>query len=569
MDKIFRLPWQCGYFLVYGPVTMMNGALISTISTSDDPLTAVLCAASMLGDYFGTVAVANSTGMGHGDTIKLLQEAVAAGILQRQTESKLFFFSDITVRSDYQDKIFDPAYAALLRKVVRWQHLQLGLVHQQLSWLRDEIGYTKQMLQEQTASISGMMLAQDIQDGQLSTALGLIAIQAAVCMHVSRVSIWQYHRSEQALQCVELYDASGQYAVDGLERHAPDMPEYFGKLTREHVFRSDEVTTQAELAPLLESYFLPHQIQSVLDVSFHLGPEWGGVVSFEHQGAPKRWKFEEMLFANAIAAVVSMAYYERREKERSAQMETSIRAALLIQQAILPDEHKLRSLFADHFVLYRPKDIVSGDFYWATQVEEKSFLAVTDCTGHGVPGAFMSMITSTLLDKIVGIQHILSPALILDTLHEEIRRALRQDQTGNNDGVDIGLMMFCREASGDILLHFSGAKILLYYWQEGMEAMGEIPAARSSLGGIHREVIHQNHIRHFRPGAQFYMGSDGLADQCDPARKRMGKDRLRQILFQHAAQPMQTQQAALEDLLTTFSKGTAQRDDILWIGCRL
>ncbi|NJK84197.1 MAG: tetratricopeptide repeat protein [Saprospiraceae bacterium] len=117
---------------------------------------------------------------------------------------------------------------------------------------------------------------------------------------------------------------------------------------------------------------------------------------------------------------------------RDRQISSSIMAALTIQQAILPPPSKMNALLPPHFVLYRPKDVVSGDFYWLNQVADKTILVAADCTGHGVPGAFMTMIGNTLLDKIVRLRQVIAPADILSRLHEEIYTVLSQGETASN-----------------------------------------------------------------------------------------------------------------------------------------
>ena len=120
---------------------------------------------------------------------------------------------------------------------------------------------------------------------------------------------------------------------------------------------------------------------------------------------------------------------------------SSIQYAQNIQQAILPLENNIGKYF-DHFIIYKPKDIVSGDFYWYTELENRVYLASVDCTGHGVPGAFMSMIGSRLLNEIVIEKEITDPAKILALLNSKIIEALRQNETENADGMDVCLICF-------------------------------------------------------------------------------------------------------------------------------
>ena len=136
----------------------------------------------------------------------------------------------------------------------------------------------------------------------------------------------------------------------------------------------------------------------------------------------------------------------------------SIQYAQNIQRAILPVQNQISNLF-ESFIIYRPKDIVSGDFYWFTQINNTAFLAAVDCTGHGVPGAFMSMIGNSHLNEIVIEKQITNPAKILTLLNEKIIVSLRQDETANKDGMDVCFISIDLKSNE---ITFSGAKRPLY-----------------------------------------------------------------------------------------------------------
>ena len=157
----------------------------------------------------------------------------------------------------------------------------------------------------------------------------------------------------------------------------------------------------------------------------------------------------------------------------------SIRSAQTIQQAILPHYSLLRDLLFDYFVIFRPRDIVSGDFYWVSSVGtqfqttsenaqgSKNLVAVVDSTGHGVPGAFMSMIGNTLLDRIVKIERVTSPSEILTRLNLEIFLALQQNSNNNDEGMEIGLCSFEKMSESQTKVIFSGAPPTISCGTEG------------------------------------------------------------------------------------------------------
>ena len=130
---------------------------------------------------------------------------------------------------------------------------------------------------------------------------------------------------------------------------------------------------------------------------------------------------------------------------------SSMNAASIIQGAVLPTTEKLLQFFHDYFIIFRPRDIVSGDFYWIEEVKGQLFIIEADCTGHGVPGAFMSMIGKTLFDKIILVKQIYEPAKILAALHKEVTLALHQETTGNNDGMDVAVIRLRKNSENGAL----------------------------------------------------------------------------------------------------------------------
>lgn len=252
------------------------------------------------------------------------------------------------------------------------------------------------------------------------------------------------------------------------------------------------------------------------------------------------------------------------------QIRSSINAAKTIQQAILPYETKREELLKDYFIIYRPKDIVSGDFYWLNQIRNKTVLAVVDCTGHGVPGAFMSLIGNTLLDKIVRVWEILNPADILSKLHNDIQIMLRQEETNNNYGMDMVVITWETLKNDNIELRFAGAKNSIYYLEPDANDLKELKGDRQSIGGkLNRKLTFTTHTLELTPDTYLYLGTDGLEDQNNPKRKKFGHKRLIELLLENSFHPFHKQKEILETTLKAHMKDSSQRDDILWMGFRL
>ncbi|MGF1533019.1 MAG: tetratricopeptide repeat protein [Bernardetiaceae bacterium] len=258
-------------------------------------------------------------------------------------------------------------------------------------------------------------------------------------------------------------------------------------------------------------------------------------------------------------------------QEKQKNIADSIQYARRIQQAILPTTEQLQAALPEHFVFFRPRDMVSGDLYWMSdlrQKHQKVILAVIDCTGHGVPGAFMSLIANDLLNAIINEQQLHHPALILEQLHREIRRALRQSQTQNRDGMDMALI--CIDQLRQELC-FAGAKLPMVYVQEGV--LHTLRGDRMPIGGEQRE-----RSRTFTPQVvsfadaplSLYLFSDGYQDQFGGKanRKFMGK-RLRRTLLHIHDQPMPKQQNHLSETMDDWMQNEAQIDDMLIVGVRL
>ncbi|EAY29292.1 SpoIIE family protein phosphatase [Microscilla marina] len=242
----------------------------------------------------------------------------------------------------------------------------------------------------------------------------------------------------------------------------------------------------------------------------------------------------------------------------------SIRYAQTIQQAILPFEERIKQLLGNHFVIYRPKDIVSGDFYWLDNLDDKVLVAAVDCTGHGVPGAFMSMIGYTLLNEIVSDRRIVQPAQVLEELHALTRLALRQESQANSDGMDLCLCMLEPLDEQQVQVTFAGAKRPLYYTPKNSHQIIEIKGNRHSIGGGKYSDAPKFTQQAFavEKGSVLYLTTDGLIDQNNQERKKFGTARFQQLLKECASLPLNVQEEKLINALDQHQTGTEQRDDI-------
>lgn len=246
--------------------------------------------------------------------------------------------------------------------------------------------------------------------------------------------------------------------------------------------------------------------------------------------------------------------------ELNANITSSIAYAQKIQQAILPTSEKMAASFHSHFIIYKPKDIVSGDFYWFHDLGDAKIVAVCDCTGHGVPGAFMSMIGNALLNQIVIEKKVVEPNAILEELHRAIRDALRQSENSSvelQDGMDVCLVKVERER-----LIFSGAKRPLFLVKNG--ELSEFKGDRYSIGGRQRESERKfsAHEIPIEQRATLYLTTDGYIDQANAQRESFGSKRFRDLLKSISPMSLEEQKAKLESELSAHQQEEAQRDDI-------
>lgn len=263
---------------------------------------------------------------------------------------------------------------------------------------------------------------------------------------------------------------------------------------------------------------------------------------------------------------------QKQEIERkNTEITDSIRYAQRIQAAVLPPEIKSIKQKPAHFVFWKPKDIVSGDFYWIKDIGDKRLIAAADCTGHGVPGAFMSMLGISFLNEIVAHREIQSASEILDELRNLVKTALRQTGKSNEqkDGMDLALCVI--DPVGE-KIQYAGANNSLVFIRD--HQLTTIAADKMPIGIHHREFPFTNHLLDVKKGDMLYLCSDGYQDQFGgpEGRKYLIKN-FRALLLQIHHHPLEKQKEMLEEELIrwmSFSdvdgKNFSQLDDILVIG---
>lgn len=273
---------------------------------------------------------------------------------------------------------------------------------------------------------------------------------------------------------------------------------------------------------------------------------------------------EKKILEEKVAERTEEVVMQKEElAEKNKNITDSIRYAKRIQVAILPQSVP----FEKTFVLFRPKDIVSGDFYWLENAGEREFLAAVDCTGHGVPGAFMSIIGSNLLNKIVKEHEVYQPSIILDILNEELIKNLKTTEEGEvvYDGMDLALVCYHKNSS---TLEYAGAFNPLIHIRDNK--INEIKADRDSIGRSSiagKSTKFTNRSLKVEKGDCIYIYSDGYADQFGGSKgKKLKSGRMKELLKEISSKSIPEQYKILDDYFLSWKGEQEQIDDILVIG---
>ncbi len=270
------------------------------------------------------------------------------------------------------------------------------------------------------------------------------------------------------------------------------------------------------------------------------------------------------------ADITEIKLAQEKIEKQNRDITKSIQYAQRIQQAALTPKEFIDSLLPENFILYMPRDIVSGDFYWVTQVRDKILFTAADCTGHGVPGAFMSMLGIAFLNEIVGKLDYeeLQPNIILNTLREYVIRFLKQEDSphSSKDGMD---MSFCVYDTTTDELYFAGANNPLWIVRDG--SLIELPPDDMPIGIYYNSnESFTNHMIKVERGDMLYLFSDGYADQFGgPRGKKFMVKRFRQLILEISPLPLDIQQELLLKRHLEWKGDRKQLDDILVMGVRL
>lgn len=243
----------------------------------------------------------------------------------------------------------------------------------------------------------------------------------------------------------------------------------------------------------------------------------------------------------------------------------SIHYSRKIQDAILPSDQNIKEIFHDYFIFYKPKDIISGDFYWSAKSGKYKFFAVADCTGHGVPGALMSMLGTSLLKEIILTKNILNTNEILDELRRLVIHALDQNTSNQKDGMDISLIRFNEETKE---LQFSGANNSAQLYSGN--TLTELKADKQPIGKYEKMENFKSHTLEIKSDTTVYLYTDGYADQFGgPKGKKFKYKQLDTLLTEHSSMSTEEQKQNLLQAFEKWKGSLEQIDDVCVAGIKI
>ncbi len=307
----------------------------------------------------------------------------------------------------------------------------------------------------------------------------------------------------------------------------------------------------------------------------------------EHAAAIKRQKLLRNSFFVGFALMVLLAFaffrnfkikqkanlvLEEQKKiieEKNKDITDSIKYAKHIQDALLPNKELMQKVFKEHVIYYQPKDIISGDFYWVEQKGNKLFFALADCTGHGVPGAIMSIIGHSGINKAINEMNLQAPANILNQLNRYVHETLQQDYENSTvrDGMDIA---FCTIDLETKKLHFAGANNPVYIIRDN--TLHELKGNHFAIGGFWGDELKPYTEKQFdlKEGDMIYTFSDGYPDQFGgPGGKKFKYNQFRDLLLSICTRSSVEQHQQLHQTITNWMGDLEQIDDICVVGVKV
>ncbi len=412
-----------------------------------------------------------------------------------------------------------------------------------------------------------------------STGTNFMSNPAIHGLIVNSQDITQRRRAEQEQRMRSKMQALSENSLDLITRLEEDSISYINPVIEEYTGKSpssflNQKIMEADLSQNVLDKWLEiveevnvtsEKVTSEMDFPSDMGDrvmQVNAIPEFDDNE-----KLESVLVVSHDITERKLIELEIQNKNKK--IADSINYAKRIQNAILPNNNVINKVLPDSFILYKPKDVVSGDFPWYVKIGDEIYFAAVDCTGHGVPGALLSLIGYFLLNDIVRSRKITDPGVILDQLDEGVTTTLRQDQDDSKtkDGMDIAL---CKINTKKRVIEYSGAHRPLYVVKDN--EMLEIKGNKFAIGGgiYKNQTNFTNHKIELKEGDSFFFCSDGFPDQFGgPDNRKYGPKRLREKVMEVHKKSMKEAHEEFDKSWEGWRADEKQTDDVLLIGIKL
>jgi PAS domain S-box-containing protein len=455
-------------------------------------------------------------------------------------------------------------------------------------------------LKKQQSALLELTSHPAFKEGNDEEAFEIIAKIGVETLNASRASIWMYEEPNK-LRCKTVAQSMGRHAHQpGTVLDREMYPIYLRAIEHDKIIAATDAINDSRTKELATSLFKPAKIFSILDASIRLGGKPVGILSIEQTENFREWTLDEQNFVSSLADSIGLvleqkerllsgkikeAYKKLEEankevllqkhklEETTASLMQSIKYAKRIQNNILPSKELLEANLGsdNYFIVHRQRDGVGGDFYWFAAHGPQKVIVVADGTGHGVPGAFLTLIGYLLLNQIVNEKMILHPGEILYNLNLGVRTALKQDdeeaRSTSRDGMDIAV---CTLNLDTKVALYAGANLPFYYYQDW--EIHEVKPTKKSIGGeqLEEERTFETHTIQLKSGDAIYMYTDGFVDQFGgPEEKRFSTKRFRELILRTQHESMATQRAMLNMEWKEWKEDREQLDDVTVFGFKI
>lgn len=430
-----------------------------------------------------------------------------------------------------------------------------------------------------------------VHSGNIAECMQVVTRSLSDALDIARVSIWKYNEDKTTITCMHLYDqASGSHTQGGiLSRN--DFAPYFDYLEKNMIIKAFDAETHEATSCFKIPYLQPLGIKTIVDVPIYHNNNICGVVCCENTGQVRTYENNEIQMMVNVAEIYSYTFslseqnaYKREleymnlnlnslveERTQALEMKSkevmdSINYAQRIQSVILPSEKELNERQFEHFVIYKPKDIVSGDFYWFSFKDNALIIACADCTGHGVPGSLVSLICHNALSAAINELGATDPGLILNNCSLRISEIFNSKGLDTiRDGMDISLMIVDPLRNS---FRWAGANSPLWFIQN--EALQILKGDKQHAGYSENPLPFTTHTVQLNGTETFYLFSDGFADQFGgEAGKKYKTSAFKELIEQICHLPLDEQEKKINTSFLDWKQDLDQVDDVSVIGIRL